>query len=128
MSTSEVPRGCRVLGFGKHPEIAAAIQARLRDAGLAATNFALTDDEAGDARLIQELTLADYDGVVIGSFISGQDPDDPPTGQTTRWFNRILNIIHAHAPAAKIILVRNPADALPAIGRVLGDRAPAPQP
>jgi hypothetical protein len=129
MSTSEVvPQGWRVLGFGKHPEIAAAIQARLRDAGLAATNFALTDDEAGDARLIQELTAADYDGVVIGSFISGQDPDDPPTEQTTLWFNRILNIIHAHGPAAKIILVRNPADALPAIDRVLGGRTPAPQP
>jgi hypothetical protein len=128
MSTSEVPQGWRVLGFGKHPEIAAAIQARLRDAGLAATNFALTDDEAGDARLIQELTAADYDGVVIGSFISRQDPEDPPTEQTTRWFNRILNIIHAHAPAAKIILVRTPGDVLPAISRVLGDRTPMPQP
>ena len=31
---------------------------------------------------------------------------------------------HPHAPAAKIILVRNPADALPAIGRVLGASAP----
>jgi hypothetical protein len=29
---------------------------------------------------------------------------------------------------SKIILVRNPADALPAIGRVLGDSAPEPQP
>ena len=100
MSTSEVPQGWRVLGFGKHPEIAAAIQARLRDAGLAATNFALTDDEAGDARLIQELTAADYDGVLIGGFINGQDPEDPSTEQRTRWFNRILNIVHAPAPAA----------------------------
>jgi len=74
MSIPKVPQSWRVLGFGKHPENAAAIQARLRDAGLAATNFALTDDEAGDARLIQELTAADYDGVLIGGFINGQDP------------------------------------------------------
>jgi hypothetical protein len=80
----------------------------------------LTDDEAGDAQLAKHLNEADYDGVVIGSFISGQDPQLPPTEQTTLWFNRVLNIIHAHAPLAQIILVRNPGDALPAITRVLG--------
>ena len=117
---SEVLKEWRILGFGKHPEIGAAVQARLRDAGLAATIVVLTDDEAGDAGLIRELSEAEYDGVVIGSFISGQDPQLPPTEETTLWFNRVLNIIHAHAPAARIILVRNPGDALPAIGRVLG--------
>lgn len=120
MSTSEVRGTWRVLGFGKHPEIGAAVQARLREAGLAATIMVLTDDDAGDARLVEELNDAEYDGVVVGSFISGQDPELPPTEQTTLWFNRVLNIIHAHAPTAKIILVRNPGDALPAIGRVLG--------
>ena len=117
---SEVLKEWRILGFGKHPEIGAAVQARLRDAGLAATIVVLTDDEAGDAGLIRELSEAEYDGVVIGSFISGQDPQLPPTEETTLWFNRVLNILHAHAPAARIILVRNPGDALPAISRVLG--------
>ncbi len=120
MSTSEVLKEWKVLGFGKHPEIGEAVQARLREAGLAATIIVLGDDEAGDARLTRELGDADYDGVIIGSFISGQDPELPPTEQTTLWFNRVLNIIHAHAPAAKLILVRNPGDALPAISRVLG--------
>jgi hypothetical protein len=120
LSTPEVLKAWKVLGFGKHPEIGAAVQARLREAGLAATIVVLTDDEAGDAGLIRELSNADYDGVVIGSFISGQDPELPPTESTTLWFNRVLNIIHAHAPAAQIILVRNPGDALPAISRVLG--------
>jgi hypothetical protein len=120
LSTSEVLKPWRVLGFGKHPEIGAAVQARLREDGLAATILVLDDDEAGDARLIQELSDAEYDGVVIGSFISGQDPQLPPTESTTGWFNRVLNIIHTHAPTAKIILVRNPGDALPAISRVLG--------
>jgi hypothetical protein len=120
LSTSDVLKPWRILGFGKHPEIGEKVQARLREAGLAATVIVLGDDEAGDARLIQELSDAEYDGVVIGSFISGQDPQLPPTEPTTLWFNRVLNIIHAHAPTAKIILVRNPGDALPAISRVLG--------
>jgi hypothetical protein len=120
LSTPEVLKEWKVLGFGKHPEIGAAVEARLREAGLAATIIVLTDDEAGDARLTQELSDADYDGVVIGSFVSGQDPELPPTEETTLWFNRVLNVIHAHAPAARIILVRNPGDALPAISRVLG--------
>ena len=120
MSTPQVVKGWRILGFGKHPEIGATVETRLREAGLAATIMVLTDDEAGDAQLAKHLNEADYDGVVIGSFISGQDPQLPPTEQTTLWFNRVLNIIHAHAPLAQIILVRNPGDALPAITRVLG--------
>lgn len=120
MSTSTFAKEWKVLGFGKHPEIGATVQARLRDAGLAPTIIVLADDEAGDARLAAELDGGDYDGVLVGSFISGQDPELPPTEQTTTWFNRILNITHAHAPDARIILLRNPADAVPAISRVLG--------
>ena len=121
------PQGWRVLGFGKHPENATAIQEHLRSEGLRARNFALTNDQEGDDRLIRELTEATYDGVVIGGYINGQDPEVPPTEQTTQWFNRILNIIHTHAPATKIILTRNPPDALAAIERVLGN-APGPAP
>jgi hypothetical protein len=120
LSTSDALKPWRILGFGKHPEIGATVQARLRGAGLAANIMVLSDDEAGDAQLVKELSNAEYDGVVIGSFISGQDPNLPPTEETSLWFNRVLNIIHAHAPTAKIILVRNPGDALPAISRVLG--------
>jgi hypothetical protein len=120
LSTSDALKPWRILGFGKHPEIGEKVQARLRAAGLAATIMVVTDDEAGDDRLIQELSDNEYDGVVIGSFISGQDPELPPTEGTTLWFNRILNVIHTHAPTAKMILVRNPGDALPAVSRVLG--------
>jgi|GEM_PF-1175161 len=114
------PEGWRVLGFGKHPENAAAVQKRLRNAGLRARNFALTDDQGGDDQLIRELAGATYDAIAIGGFINGQDPAIPPTEKTTQWFNRVLNLIHANAPDAKIILVRTPQDALPAIERVLG--------
>jgi hypothetical protein len=114
------PWGWRILGFGRKPEVAAAIQAQLRSKGMRARAFALTDDPDGDTRLVGELRQACYDGVAIGGFINGQDPAVRPTFETTLWFNRVLNLVHGHAPQAKIILVRDPGDALPAIQRVLG--------
>ena len=118
---SSRPTGWRILGFGKHPEIAAALQEKLRSLGFQATAFALTNDDAGDARLVAELERARYDGVAIGGYINGQDAVNfPATAETTVWFNRILNIVHAHAPSSKIILVRGPEDVVPAIERVLG--------
>ena len=128
MSTvsSSRPTGWRILGFGKHPEIAAAVQAKLRSLGFQATNFVLTDDAAGDTRLVAELTLAEYDGVAIGGYINGQDAVNfPATEETTVWFNRVLNLVHAHAPHSKIILVRGPEDIVPAIERVLGKHPPS---
>ncbi len=120
------PAGWRILGFGKHPEIAAAIQEKLRSLGFRATNFVLTNDEAGDARLAAELKQAEYDGVAIGGYINGQDAVNfPATEETTVWFNRILNIVHANAPGSKIILVRGPEDVVPAIERVLGKNPPS---
>ena len=118
---SSRPTGWRILGFGKHPEIAAALQEKLRSLGFQATAFALTNDDAGDARLVSELERAQYDGVAIGGYINGQDAVNfPATAETTVWFNRILNIVHDHAPSSKIILVRGPEDVVPAIERVLG--------
>ena len=119
------PTGWRILGFGKHPEIAVAVQEKLRSLGFQATNFVLTNDDAGDARLVAELKRAEYDGVAIGGYINGQDAVDfPATEETTVWFNRILNIVHTSAPRSKIILVRGPEDAVTAIERVLGKSPP----
>jgi hypothetical protein len=113
--------GWRILGFGKHPEIAAAVQEKLRSFGFQANTFVLTNDEVGDAQLVSELKRAEYDGVAIGGYINGQDPVNfPATEETTIWFNRVLNIIHANAPSSKIILVRTPEEVVPAIERVLG--------
>jgi hypothetical protein len=85
----------------------------------------LTNDEAGDARLVAELKRTEYDGVAIGGYINGQDAVNfPATEETTVWFNRVLNIIHANAPGSKIILVRGPED-VPAIERVLGKTPPS---
>ena len=86
----------------------------------------LTNDEAGDARLVAELKRAEYDGVAIGGYINGQDAVKfPATEETTAWFNRVLNIVHANAPSSKIILVRGPEDVVPAIERVLGKNPPS---
>jgi hypothetical protein len=123
--SSSPPTGWHVLGFGKHAEIAAAVQEKLRSLGFQATNFVLTNDEAGDARLVAELKRAEYDGVAIGGYINGQDAVNfPATEETTVWFNRVLNIIHANAPRSKIILVRGPEDIVTAIERVLGKKPP----
>jgi hypothetical protein len=46
----------------------------------------------------------------------------PATEETTFWFNRVLNIVHANAPRSKIVLVRGPEDLVPAIERVLGKK------
>jgi quercetin dioxygenase-like cupin family protein len=125
-ASSSRPAGWRILGFGKHPEIAAAVQEKLRSLGFQATTFVLTNDEAGEARLVEELKRAEYDGVAIGGYINGQDAVNfPATEETTVWFNRILNIIHAHAPGSKVILVRGPEDVVPAIERVLGKHPPS---
>jgi hypothetical protein len=79
-----------------------------------------------DARLVAELKRADYDGVVIGVYINGQDAVNfPATEETSVWFNRVLNIVHTNALRSKIILVRVPEDIVPAIERVLGRNPPS---
>jgi hypothetical protein len=121
-ATPEMPEtGPRVLGFGRTAENAAAIQGKLREAGYRATNFALTNDDEGDYRLVAELRADTYDAVAIGGAINGQSADSPPTEESTIWFNRVLNLIAEHAPGTKFVLVRSPSDALPALSRVLGE-------
>ncbi len=123
IASSPRPTAWRILGFGKHAEIAAAVREKLRSLGFQATTFVLTNDETGDARLVAELKRADYDGVAIGGYINGQDAVNfPATEETTIWFNRVLNIIHMNAPRSKIILVRGPEDVVSAIERVLGKK------
>ena len=112
--------GAKILGFGRDAENAAMIQSRLREAGYRATNFALTDDAAGDGRLAQELRKDRFDVVAIGAVINGQLSSSPPTDRSTLWFERVLNLIIEHSPGTKVALVRGPDDALSAIRRVAG--------
>jgi hypothetical protein len=71
---------------GRKPEVAARIEEGLRAQGIRARTFALTDAADGDARLVRELSQASYDGVAIGGFINGHDPDVRPAFETTVWF------------------------------------------
>jgi len=113
--------GLRVLGVGVDEAIGVAAQDALRQAGLRATVITVTDDAAGDERLRAALLAETYDAVNIGAGLSGQAPPQyGATATSTMWFNRLLNIVHADAPTAKIVLVRGPADVLPAIERELG--------
>ena len=98
---------------------------KVEQLGFQATNFVLTNDEAGDAQLVAKLKRAEYDGVAIWGYINGQDTGNfPTTEETTAWFNRVLNIVHVNAPGLKIILVRGPEDVVPAVERVLGKNPP----
>jgi hypothetical protein len=113
--------GWRIFGFGRGPETASKLQESLRSLGYRATIIGITDDAEGDARLVAGLESGEWDGVTIGGAINGQDPVGyPATAETTRWFNRVLNIIHFNAPKAKIILLKGPSDAVPALERELG--------
>lgn len=119
-SEPEPPSGPRILGIGKRAENAVAMQDLLRRAGYRAHNFAVGNDAEGDAVLVRELREGGYDAVTIGSFISGQHAELPPTAQTSAWFNRLLNLIGEHAPGTKIVLVRKPSDVVAAVEAVVG--------
>lgn len=112
--------GPRVLGVGVDASIGEAAQTALRQAGLRATVIAVTDDPAGDERLRDALRADAYDAVNLGAGITGQAPPDfAATAATTVWFNRLLNIVHAEAPTAKIVLARGPGDVMSALDREL---------
>lgn len=110
--------GTRVLGVGIDEAIGTAAQDALRGAGLRATVITVTDDPAGDELLRDALRADTYDAVNLGAGLSGQAPPEyGATAASTVWFNRLLNIVHAEAPTARIVLARGPGDVMPAIER-----------
>src|SRR5689334_22714696 len=113
------PGGPRLLGIGKRAENAAAMQELLRAAGFDAHHFAIEDSAEGDALVVEQLRAGPWDGVVIGSFINGQHAELPASEATTAWFNRLLNLAGAHAPGARIVLVRRPSEVVDTVRRVL---------
>jgi hypothetical protein len=123
MITSTIPMpasGLRVLGMGRLPETALAVQNTLRLLGYRATAFVLTNDPEGDSKLIELLSAERFDGVVIGGYINGQGHEHPASPTSYLWFTRVLNIVTEHAPGAKIILSRKPSEAAEACERVVG--------
>jgi putative ABC transport system substrate-binding protein len=81
---SSCPTGRRILGFGKHPEIAAALQEKLHSLGFQATTFALTNDELGKA------------GLIVDRILKGASPGSLPIEQPTK-YDLVVNLKTAKA-------------------------------
>lgn len=112
--------GARVLSMGVDGALGAVGQDELRRRGLRATVITVTDDDAGDGVLRKALESDTYDVVGFGAGLSGQAPPEcGATSTSTLWFSRLLNIVHAAAPTARIVLPRGPQDVLEAIEREL---------
>ena len=58
--------------------------------------------------------------LVAGGGLNGYDEAIPREVSTLHWFNRVVNIVHEHAPRAKFIFVQNPGDLANSFERVLG--------
>jgi hypothetical protein len=60
--------------------------------------------------------------MLLGGGLNGFDDAFPKEITTLHWFNRVVNIVHEHAPKAKIIFVSSPNDIMDSIERVLGSQ------
>ena len=78
------------------------------DAKLCLTDFG----ETAEAVLSNELKSKDYDGVLIGAGVRTVAPN-------FLLFEKLINIIHQHAPQAKICFNTKPSDTADAIKRWL---------
>jgi hypothetical protein len=69
-----------------------------------------------------------YIDILQGGAINGFDNDAFPKEITTlHWFNRIVNLVHEHAPKAKFIFVSGPTDLADSFERVLGSLENPPE-
>ncbi|CAF0876357.1 unnamed protein product [Rotaria sordida] len=82
--------------------------------------IAIENDKTNDDKLIELLKRNDWDGVSIGGGINGFDDKFPKEVTTLHWFNRLVNLVHEHAPNAKLIFVTGPDDIIDSYERVLG--------
>jgi hypothetical protein len=55
-----------------------------------------------------------------GAGINGFNDDVPKEVTTLHWFNRLVNLVHEHAPKAKVVFVTGPNDLVDSLERVLG--------
>jgi hypothetical protein len=61
-----------------------------------------------------------YINILSGGGINGFDDNFPKEVTTLHWFNRLVNLVHEHAPKAKLIFVTCPEDMVDSFERVLG--------
>jgi hypothetical protein len=128
----------KILAIGRGSMIAETAEKHLHELGYQnAKVLAVDNDKASDDKFIELLKNNDWDGVSIGKSrefhifelyinilsggaINGFDDHLPKEVTTLHWFNRLVNLVHEHAPKAKLIFVTRPADMVDSFERVLG--------
>lgn len=87
-----------------------AERANLTDLGIDASWLLVRDAESGAKDLADKLSVGRYDVVLIGAGVRKDDDH-------FLVFERLVNIIHEHAPQARIAFNTNPSDTAAAIQR-----------
>ncbi len=132
-------RSWKILGMGRGKETAAKAEKYLHELGYSNTKIiGVENDKATDDHLIELLKGNDWDAIsigmqwdyffrwyvdtLLGGGLNGFDDDFPKEITTLHWFNRVVNIVHEHAPKAKFIFVSSPDDIMDSIERVLASQ------
>jgi len=83
---------------------------RVRDAGFEVTGCLIDLGETAESVTTQALRSQEFDCVLVGAGL--RQP-----GERLLLFERIINLVHRHAPQARICFNSNPADSLEAVQR-----------
>lgn len=115
--------GPRVLGMGLHRDIAMNVCKTLRSGGFRADVFATDATEEQDAALVRVLKeKGPWDAVSLGGGVTMLHPAFPPTPEKVRTLNRLVDIIHCHAPEAVCVLLASPDGAIEKIKEMIEQR------
>lgn len=107
-----------VVNYAKWPDLTPeklsrgleAERAKLTDLGIEASWLLVKDAESGAKDLAEKLSGNSYDVVLIGAGVRKDDDH-------FLVFERLVNVIHEHAPQARIAFNTNPSDTAAAIQR-----------
>ena len=98
-----------------------AERANLTDLGIEAGWLLVKDAESGAKDLADRLSGNSYDVVLIGAGVRKDDDH-------FLVFERLVNVIHEHAPQARIAFNTNPSDTAAAIQRWISSTSPPSRP
>ncbi|MEV4513937.1 hypothetical protein AB0K00_33890 [Dactylosporangium sp. NPDC049525] len=95
----------RIPGWDPAPIVAgiARGQARFAELGIEADMCLVAPDEDAEAAIVEALTGNDYACVVVGGGIRKHEP-------LLELFERVVNLVHQHAPGAAIAFNSTPDD------------------
>ncbi|CAF1405341.1 unnamed protein product, partial [Didymodactylos carnosus] len=81
--------------------------------------MALSNSQDDEQQLINTLKQSQWDAVSIGGMINGYITVQPEQkDEIFYWFNRLVNLVHEHAPHSQFIFVKSPQDIHDGIQRV----------